>query len=452
MIGTCIRAAAAVLAVWGGLLPAMPWQTAQAAPIVFQKASDNGATDDAGRFTAVLNPGSGGNQALLQLFTATEPGSRITGLYVQDATGAVARDSISGGPLVRLSETQIHEVTLNSTGANKVAVVKALADSLGITLTQANILANSAPTVIRTGSSPAGNDLVKQALENAGASVTLSNRPDPSVPAGANTGVTMPGAAPTGYNLVLASVGNSKINVIKVVREVTGLTLTEAKDLVDNAPSVIQTNATREDVVKAQLALQNAGATVELQPVGGTPGQATPLPPGSAGIVPDFAFGFAYDDPLATPPLQLALDLDVLFTDLLSAWQDGQFLLGLRVTDRAGVSDLYVAANDAPPAQVPEPPTLALVSLALLGLLRGRNARRVHPLPLSRRWFWLSLLREISAPPSGRWHAMAARECPAECRFRAIAGSLRDTRDGFGRLHQIPRCAVQLPVAQVAHR
>ena len=89
---------------------------------------DNGTGAAAGRFTAALNPGSGAGQALLQLFTAADPGARITGLYVQDGTGAVARDSISGGPLVRLSETQVHEVVLASPGANKIAVIKALSD------------------------------------------------------------------------------------------------------------------------------------------------------------------------------------------------------------------------------------------------------------------------------------------------------------------------------------
>ncbi|MFM9786063.1 ribosomal protein L7/L12, partial [Streptomyces scabiei] len=76
--------------------------------------------------------------------------SRITGLYVQDGTGAVARDSISGGPLVRLSETRIHEVVLADPGARKIAVIKALSDALASPLGEAKNLVDRAPTVVRT--------------------------------------------------------------------------------------------------------------------------------------------------------------------------------------------------------------------------------------------------------------------------------------------------------------
>lgn len=382
MVITCVRAAAVALAVCCGLALASAWRPAQAAPVVFHKASDNGTGDGAGRFTGVLDPGGNGNQAVLQLFTAAGPGSRITGLYVQDTTGAIARDGISGAALARLSPTQLHEVLLADPGGNKIAVIKALSDALGIGLGAAKDLVDRAPTVIRTASTPAGNEQLKKALEAVGASVTLSSRQDPSVPAGANQGVAMPGAAPTGYDVVLASVGANKVGVVKLVRDLTGLGLAEAKALVDEAPSVLLANARADDAAAMRQALQDSGATVELKPVGATPGQgAVALPSGSTGIAPDIGLGFVYDDPDpdATPPLQLTLDLDTLFADLLDAWRDGRFLWGLRVTDAGGVSDLYLAVHDAAaPAEVPEPPVAALMGLALLGLLRRANAGRTR--------------------------------------------------------------------------
>ncbi len=382
MFTSFLRAAVLARALCSWLVLAGAWQAAQAAPIVFQRATNNGTDDATGRFSAALQSGSADHQAMLQLFTAAGPGSRITGLYVQDGTGAVARDSISGGPLARLADAQIHEVVLTSPGANRIAVIKALSDGLGIALAEAKELVDNAPTVVRSSATPAGNAQLQQALELAGATAALNSRQNPAVPTGANLGVTMPGAAPTGYDVVLTVVGASKLNVIKQIQDLTNLSLSQAKQLVDEAPSVLLANAGRDEAAAMRQALQGVGATVALQPVGGTPGQGgIALPAGSAGIAPDFTLGFAYDDPGAQPILQLALDLDGWFADLMRAWQDGRFVLGLRVTDGNGLSDLYLAAEDVPPAQMPEPATTALVGLALLGLLRRARPGPAGALP-----------------------------------------------------------------------
>ena len=64
-------------------------------------------------------------------------------------------------------------------------------------------------------------------------------------------------------NVILASAGGQKINVIKVVREITGLGLKEAKDLVDGAPKPVKENVARDEADKIKKALEEAGATVE---------------------------------------------------------------------------------------------------------------------------------------------------------------------------------------------
>ena len=66
------------------------------------------------------------------------------------------------------------------------------------------------------------------------------------------------------FNVVLAGVGDKKIQVIKEVRSLTSLGLKEAKELVDNAPKAVLEGLTKEDAEKAKTALEAVGAEVEL--------------------------------------------------------------------------------------------------------------------------------------------------------------------------------------------
>ena len=67
------------------------------------------------------------------------------------------------------------------------------------------------------------------------------------------------------FDVILATAGDKKIQVIKEVRTLTSLGLKEAKDLVDNAPKPVLEKATKEDADKAKAQLEEAGATVELK-------------------------------------------------------------------------------------------------------------------------------------------------------------------------------------------
>jgi large subunit ribosomal protein L7/L12 len=82
--------------------------------------------------------------------------------------------------------------------------------------------------------------------------------------------VAAPGAAAVEeekdeFDVVLSSAGEKKIQVIKVVRELTSLGLKEAKDLVDAAPKAVIERASKADAEKAKAALEEAGAAVELK-------------------------------------------------------------------------------------------------------------------------------------------------------------------------------------------
>jgi large subunit ribosomal protein L7/L12 len=69
----------------------------------------------------------------------------------------------------------------------------------------------------------------------------------------------------TQFNVILKTVGDKKINVIKIVREVTNLGLKEAKDLVDSAPKPIKEGVTKEEAEAIKAKFEEVGAGIELQ-------------------------------------------------------------------------------------------------------------------------------------------------------------------------------------------
>ncbi len=93
------------------------------------------------------------------------------------------------------------------------------------------------------------------------------------VTAAAAVAVAAPAAAAAGpveeekteFDVILKDAGEKKVNVIKAVRELTGLGLKEAKDLVDGAPSTVKEGVSKADADAAKAKLEEAGATVELK-------------------------------------------------------------------------------------------------------------------------------------------------------------------------------------------
>jgi large subunit ribosomal protein L7/L12 len=69
----------------------------------------------------------------------------------------------------------------------------------------------------------------------------------------------------TSFDVILASSGDKKIQVIKVVRELTGLGLKEAKDLVDGAPKPLKTGVSKEEADSMKAKLEEQGATIEIK-------------------------------------------------------------------------------------------------------------------------------------------------------------------------------------------
>ncbi|NEU32453.1 50S ribosomal protein L7/L12 [bacterium LRH843] len=103
------------------------------------------------------------------------------------------------------------------------------------------------------------NDLVKAIEEEFGVTAAA---PVAVVAAGGDAG----GAAEQSeFDVILTSAGASKINVIKAVREITGLGLKEAKALVDGAPAPIKEGASKEEAEELKAKLEEVGASVEVK-------------------------------------------------------------------------------------------------------------------------------------------------------------------------------------------
>jgi len=107
------------------------------------------------------------------------------------------------------------------------------------------------------------SELSKSLQEKFGVSAAM-----PMVSAQAPTGTTeaaAPAEEKTEFSAILSTIGEKKIQVIKVVRELTGLGLKEAKDLVDGAPKPVKEGVSKEEVENIKAKLTEVGATVEIK-------------------------------------------------------------------------------------------------------------------------------------------------------------------------------------------
>lgn len=106
------------------------------------------------------------------------------------------------------------------------------------------------------------SQLIKEMEEKFGVSAVATAAVAVAAPGGA----AAPAAAEqTEFTVILSTAGESKVNVIKVVRAITGLGLKEAKDLVDGAPKVLKEGISKEDATAIQKQLVEAGATCEIK-------------------------------------------------------------------------------------------------------------------------------------------------------------------------------------------
>jgi large subunit ribosomal protein L7/L12 len=108
------------------------------------------------------------------------------------------------------------------------------------------------------------SQLVKLMEETFGVSAAAAAVAAPAA-AGGGGEAAAPAEEQTEFDVVLQAVGGNKINVIKVVREVTALGLKEAKDLVEAAPKAVKEGVSKEEAETVRQKLADAGATVEVK-------------------------------------------------------------------------------------------------------------------------------------------------------------------------------------------
>jgi large subunit ribosomal protein L7/L12 len=107
------------------------------------------------------------------------------------------------------------------------------------------------------------SELSKELKELFGVSAAM---PVAAAPAAGGGEAAPVAEAPTSFNVILTAAGEKKINVIKVVREVTSLGLKEAKDLVESAPKAVKEGVTQDEANALKEKFTAEGATVEIKP------------------------------------------------------------------------------------------------------------------------------------------------------------------------------------------
>ena len=109
------------------------------------------------------------------------------------------------------------------------------------------------------------SQLVKDIEETFGVSAAAAAVAAPAAAAGGGAEAAAAAEEKTEFDVILQSIGGNKINVIKVVREVTALGLKEAKDLVEAAPKAVKEGVSKEEAETIKQKLSDAGATVEVK-------------------------------------------------------------------------------------------------------------------------------------------------------------------------------------------
>lgn len=153
-----------------------------------------------------------------------------------------------------LAAEPTYAVELTAMGPNKIQVIKVVKDRTGLGLKDSKDLVESAPKIVKTNLDRAAADALHAQLTTAGATAKILD----------NGVAVAPAAKAPGMSVTLVSCGAKKIEVIKIIREVTGVSLKEARDLAEQTPSMIKFGLPAADAEALQKRLEAAGATAKV--------------------------------------------------------------------------------------------------------------------------------------------------------------------------------------------
>ena len=159
------------------------------------------------------------------------------------------------------------DVILISFGTNKIAAIREVREITGLGLRDAKDLVESAPAPIKKGISLDEAFYIKEKLETSGATVKITSKE--KLKDLKNTVISIENSPESeekdGFDVILISFGTNKIAAIREVREITGLGLRDAKDLVESAPSVILKDVSMQEALNIKDRLESTGAILEIK-------------------------------------------------------------------------------------------------------------------------------------------------------------------------------------------
>lgn len=178
-------------------------------------------------------------------------------MFFSLSLNVLAAEDTSAGTSDPSQQNLIYDVVIEQAGPDKYTVIAEVRKLTGLGLKEAKDIVDGAPKIVAELNNEIEAMFYKSALEAVGAVVRIVSftDPNPSQPISQQN---------IKYDVLLKDAGSTKISVIKEIRLITGLSLTDAKRLVDEAPSKVKEDVLKDEAEQIKTRLEGVGASIEL--------------------------------------------------------------------------------------------------------------------------------------------------------------------------------------------